>query len=369
MAEDNESSWYLLAKPLFCHSYQVSPAGCKVGGKDLSLPLFNKKEGSDMKNRLLWLAVLVVSLSSMMMAAEIPRSEEEIPVFPGAVRNPAAERELELEHPWEVQDEMRSSTFRVYTAEASINEVCRFYIDHLGADEGFPPEEPDELMPGESLPPWYGVDPYRSDLFTDQYYFDTLIYDGQWAKSVFSRRDKWEDGSWLASAWFEWMVGLNNGDAARYSVSLEDVGFDPQNKVFSDQTQITIHSLVRKSEEALWDEMDLEMAELALQLADSPPTEQTLGVPLYPGSIFEPDISAGMSLDGGRLYVFLSEDPTSTVAAFYEQHLGESPVQSGESYLFALKGELPIPDEGLTIEPNMFGGAAKTVISVLRQSE
>ncbi len=37
--------------------------------------------------------------------------------------------------------------------------------------------------------------------------------------------------------------------------------------------------------------------------------------------------------------------------------------------MITLKGELPIPEEGLTIQPNtMFGGKVKTVFTVQKQN-
>ncbi|MGE5551023.1 MAG: hypothetical protein ACM3ZC_10920, partial [Bacteroidota bacterium] len=138
-------------------------------------------------------------------------------------------------------------------------------------------------------------------------------------------------------------------------------------------TRIRIEILVTKSEEALEEEEDAAMDEAvaakARQLAKNPPTEKTLGVPLYPGAVFNPELSAGMSLDEEyQYYVFLSHDPPEKVAAFYQQKLGKKPLANEGGYIFAIKGSLPIPEEGLTVQPNkLFGGKAKTVITVAKR--
>lgn len=168
---------------------------------------------------------------------------------------------------------------------------------------------------------------------------------------------------------------MSNGDLARYSVILEDVGYDSRKKVDFKSTRITIEILVTKSEAALDEEEDAEMDEAvaakASQLAKNPPTAQTLGIPIYPGSVFNPELSAGMSLDGDyQYYVYLSNDPPTKVVAFYEQRLGKKASSNEGGYLIPLKGKLPVPEEGLAIQPNMlFGGTAKTVITVQKQAK
>jgi hypothetical protein len=133
--------------------------------------------------------------------------------------------------------------------------------------------------------------------------------------------------------------------------------------------------LVTKSEAALIEEedqtIDRETTKKAEQLDKNPPTEKTLGIPLYPGSVFDPESSAGMSLDEDYQYfIYFSNDPPAKVVAFYEQRLGKKALASDGGYLIALKGDPPIPEEGLTIQANiMFGGKAKTVITIQKKIE
>jgi len=60
------------------------------------------------------------------------------------------------------------------------------------------------------------------------------------------------------------------------------------------------------------------------------------------------------------------------VVNFYEQKLkkkAEEPMKG--HFLIPLKGKMPMPDEGISIdEPNtMFGGSAKTVITIQKMTQ
>lgn len=329
-----------------------------------------------MKIRLIWFAILILLLSSWLMAAGAPLSEKDIPIYPGTVRNTAAEKELlsqNSEYDEEIQNTCRSNTIKLYTTKAQINEVCKFYIDKLSAKPGAPVVDPGHLKPGAVIPPWFELGYYEPDIFENQYERDTLIHDGKWVRSIFAKRPQWKKDAWLSSAWFEWNVLLNNGDMAQYTVSVEDEGFDARKKLDFNATRITIQILVTKSEASMEEDEDEEMdeavAQKARQLAKNPPTEKSLGIPFYPGSVFNPEHSAGMSLDDEyQYYIYLSNDPPAKVLAFYEQHLEKKASTSNAGYLITLKGKLPVPDEGLAIQPNtMFGGKAKTVITVQKQ--
>ena len=308
-----------------------------------------------MLNRRIWFIPLFLLLFCLpLLAAALPRSEKEIPIYPGSVRNASAEKELisqNSDYDEETKKTWRSNTIKVYTAKAVIDEVCNFYIKQLGAKPEFPEVDLYSLKPGAVLPPWYELEFYGKDLFENQYERDLLIHDGKWVKSAFAERPQWEKGAWIRTAWFKWNVILNNGDIAEYTVAIEDDGYDWRKKVIFNTTQIAIQILVTKSEAALDEEedeaMDEAVAAKTRQLAKNPPTAQTLGIPIYPGSVFNPEISAGMSLDDDfQYYVYLSNDPPAKVVAFYEQRLGKKASSNEGGYMIALKGKLPIPAEG-----------------------
>ena len=327
-----------------------------------------------MRIRWFWFALLFLLLISFSLAvAGAPRSEKEIPLYPGAARDQAAEKEVLEMHAEYMSENRRSHTVRAYKVKTIIDDVCKFYIDKLGAKPGAPLDDPYALEPGEVYSPWYELDFYGARIFEDQYEHDTLIQDGKWIRSAFEKRSQWKKGAWLCQAWFEWNIMLDNGDLATYTVVLMDEGYDWRKKVDFKTTQIRIEILVTKSEEALVEEwgsaMDEAMEEKARRFAKNPPTEKMLGIPLYPGAVFNPEISAGLSLDDDyHCYVFFSNDSPAKVAAFYQQRLNKEPSSSEGGYLFALKGKLPIPQEGLAIQPNMlFVGLPQTMISVQKE--
>lgn len=101
------------------------------------------------------------------------------------------------------------------------------------------------------------------------------------------------------------------------------------------------------------------------------PSASEIGAPIYPGAVFDTELSAGMSEGNDyKYYVFLTNDSPEAVASFYEQKLGKKPQKLGNSYMFALKGNLPIPDDGLVVEPNpMPNKTHKTTFTFQKQVE
>ncbi len=103
-------------------------------------------------------------------------------------------------------------------------------------------------------------------------------------------------------------------------------------------------------------------AEVAKKLAKSPPTEAKLGVPIYPGARFDPEMSAsfhGQQEGEGVVsdtFVFFSGDAPAKVAEFYARKTGKKGQGSLGSggLLFAVRGGGFFPDLGVTVQPNAF---------------
>lgn len=303
-----------------------------------------------------------------------PLNEKEIPVYPGAVRDQAAEEEIRRDYEEYRFDYWEMKTIRVYTVKALIDDVCRYYIDQLKAKPGEAIDDPYALASGEVYGPWYELGFWHETIFETQYEYDTLLNDGEWVKEAFAKRPQWKKGSWLNMASFEWNASLESGDVAQYNVILEDVGFDSRKGVDYRSTRIRIQVLVSPSLEAIEEEedwaMDQAVAAKAEQFRKNPPTEKLLGVPLYPGAVFSPELSAGMSLsEEYHIYVYFSNDPLDQIVDFYRKRLGKEPHSSGDlGYMFALKGTLPIPEEGLAIQPNMlFDVPFQSMISIMKE--
>ena len=101
------------------------------------------------------------------------------------------------------------------------------------------------------------------------------------------------------------------------------------------------------------------------------PSESEIGAPVYPGAVYNTELSAGMSEGNDyKYFVFHTNDSPETVVRFYEQKLGKKPQKLGNSYMFALKGNLPLPDDGLVVEPNQMPNVThKTTFTFQKQVE
>lgn len=97
------------------------------------------------------------------------------------------------------------------------------------------------------------------------------------------------------------------------------------------------------------------------------PTEAQLGAPVYPGAVYQPEISGGMSQGESYYWVFVTSDAASKVAAFYKAKTGIAATEVEGSFMFTIKkGSNPyFPDHGLVIEPNkqLTAGPPKTAIT------
>jgi hypothetical protein len=101
------------------------------------------------------------------------------------------------------------------------------------------------------------------------------------------------------------------------------------------------------------------------------PTEAQLGAPVYPGAIYQAQVSGGMSQGESYYWVFVTADPASKVAAFYKARTGVTPTEMEGMYMFVFrKGANPyMPDHGLVIEPNkqLTAGPPRTAVTFNRK--
>lgn len=197
-----------------------------------------------MKTSSLLLAVLCLLLFSSSYAQNVPKAEKDIPIYPGAVIDIEAQKQAQKDYQ-EIHEgqSVGSYSVKVYYVSAVPDDVCRFYINKLGAKEGFPEDGSGETKP------WYEVNYFPSSWFDDQYEGNIKIHDGKWLKSALMKRKQWAPGEWLQGAYFEWEIALNNGDMVRFSIDIiDDDSFDTRAKKVSDRTQITITSQVEESE-------------------------------------------------------------------------------------------------------------------------
>lgn len=323
-----------------------------------------------MRRRVWWTglvtALLFTGVLGLVSEAAVPKTEKEIPVIPGAVLDQAAaarwaeyqDPEATLLYSGARPFQIRSRYEKVYTVPGPIEDVFRFYQVQFGAkplgDDGGP--NPLDLAPGKTTPVGYDLYPYEDEL-TD----------------VLSKNRKpYSPGKWIREVDFNWGRRESNGDLTIFLVRLEDWSFSEDWKSYKTKTLLVVHRETYVNDEEAGEAADAQedefLAEVAAQLAAAPPTEAVLGAPLYPGATFMPEHSAGMTMDNSyAMYIYFSLDPVEQVRDFYQRKTGkQAEAAGGNKYLFTLAGQPPVPDQGISLEPNqMFGGAWKTVLTFI----
>ena len=322
--------------------------------------------------------LLVFIGSQSILIAQAPKSEKEIPIYLGATRDANKESELKSQMAWDMDQSLRSGVLKVYKAGASPEDVFNFYLQKIGGKEGTADMDPIGLKLGTVSQVWYEVEYYEDKEFTDYFIEKDVMHPGKWMKQKLTENRKpHKPGKWITEAKFNWYKKESNNDLTTFYVIIPDESFGEQTeKKYKTSTEIQIQVTTSKSEQAMREENEEEMekqtSELSKSLKGKPPTEKELGVPVYPGATFDAENSAGMSAGNDyAMYLFLTTDPPSKVVAFYEQQLKIKAVEAVKGhYMIPLKGEMPLPEEGISIEPNtMFGGKAKTVISIQKKIE
>jgi len=312
-----------------------------------------------------WILITLAGISGILIA-QVPKSEKEIPIFPGAVRDMEKESAAKSEMANEPSPNVRSGALKVYVTSASAEEVFKFYLQKIRAKEGGLDIDPRGLERGAVSEAVYEISYY-----TDQMFEDYEGYHGGWKKqSLLKNRKPYTPGKWITGGYINWYKKESNDDLTTFYINIDDESLDDFARKYKTATSIRISVGTEKSEQAMREEADAEMdqkvEDLSKSLKGKPPTAKDLGAPLYPGATFNADASAGMSAGNDyAYYIFLTTDPPSKVVAFYEEKLKVKAGAYGDKYMIPLKGKLPIPEEGIAIEPNtMFGGNAKTVITI-----
>jgi hypothetical protein len=322
------------------------------------------------KSYLFWiLCILIFGFSRS--AAQVPKSENEIPILSGAVREADKEASKKDEMSWDQNPTLRKAVLKVYRTGASPEEVFGFYRQKIGGKEGSMDTDPMGIARGTVSQVWYEIDYYTDEDLSD-YDFDGSKHPGVWMKQNLTKyRKPQSPGQWIKGARFNWLKKESNNDLTTFYIIIFDESFESSPEKYATAASIEIQVTTEKSEQAVRDESDAEQdrktGELSESLRQKPPTAKDLGVPLYPGAKFDADNSSGMSAGNDyAIYIYLTQDQPSKVAAFFEKQLKITPVEVGnDQYMIPLKGQMPVPDEGISIQPNtMFGGSAKTVISI-----
>lgn len=179
-----------------------------------------------MRARIHWVVLLLLLCTASVPAAAgpMPVDLDEIPVFPGAVRDPVLEDSYSID----LYFNPISWDKRAYTVPAIIDDAARFYLDYTQGTRGFPAFNPSDFEPGDTLGPWYVPEFYGSYIFEHVVYQGQIIRDGNWVRQVFAQRPQWEPGLWLRKMSFGWTVIGEQREEYRVSIQLEDQGYSEE---------------------------------------------------------------------------------------------------------------------------------------------
>ena len=306
------------------------------------------------------------------LVAQAPTRLDQIPVYPGAARQP--EREAELALPGEEEG------VRVYRVQAGVEDIVRFYQQRLSAREIHAEEDrqqayADNVAVGRVSPVLFMVDSVDLSTVTGP---DEWEGGGRTAeqlaamRAAYARaRTPFRPDTWLLGAYFEWAVREAEYRGTDLSLGVQDVTdvaiTDPS---YHNVTELTIY-LRSYGDPDAYVEQEWEEEEFPLAEPMEEPSEAELGVPLYPGAQFDGSLSGQMSAsdEEANYYVYGSTDALAAVAGFYRQRTGKQGIENEGGVMIAIEGSGFFPDLGVTIQPNVgtLPAPMKTMITVRKR--
>lgn len=291
------------------------------------------------KGRLI-LSLAFLGVFAMSAYAKTPTTEEEIPVYPGAVQDQKIGNQgrgyLGFKS---VEDNLISSSEKIYRINASAEDVFKFYLKELGGTENVDKTDVnyDNLKPGTASQIRYDIDSHA--LGNDEY--DKEL------KSVLAKaRTPYKQDKWISNAHFPWAKKGMDGRITRFEVSINDriverlkedlivdgAGSKPKlgewkksiangyknetEVIIKVQTYITEEELRKAVEEkinAQEKEKEKEYNERVNRFGLKAPTEDELDVPLYAGAQYSKDLS----VESGT-YTYTSKSPIVEIVNFYK---------------------------------------------------
>jgi hypothetical protein len=285
-----------------------------------------------------------VLLAFSAQAAQVPRFESEIPVYPGAVRDSEAEAEAVAEEERYLSEDdtqyqdwgedpliPRSTSLRIYTVPAPAEEILRYYLRELGGMEenGSRHLHTGATAPGTVSPVYYQI-----------IFIDLSMYEKKEAKrakaALAKARKPFSPGNWIAGAGFAWEVGEKNADITNFDLELRDdffFTFDEegngkvQTSIIFRKTTYMNPADARKTQQQWLDEeesrAELQHAETVSKLAGAAFNPEKIGVPVYPGARYDTAttqfLRESMAVNG---VAYRSTDKALMVAEFYGKQSG-----------------------------------------------
>jgi len=327
--------------------------------------------------------LLGLAAASVPLWAQAPKTLEQVPVYPGAARQPAKEAEEAEPSPTPTpgMDAMMSETVRIYTVNAGLEDVTRFYQQRLQAREIRTDADRDRVVPeseklavGQTSTVWLEVTPanLNPDAFGERASGNRSAAQlAAAARAVYQRTrpTPFRPNEWLLSATLDWEVKASASQDLKFTIALHDTeDFAILEPSYHNETQIEFTVQVWRAA----------AAEAAPQGRPSAapmgaPAESELGVPLYPGARFDGQMSAALSASdpGGNYYVYTSADPPQQIATFYQARTGKRGTTTEGGTLIAVKGEGLFPDLGVTVQPNTgtYPPNVKTMLTIRKRKQ
>ncbi len=210
--------------------------------------------------RIFYALLLLLLVTAPALAANMPKRLSDIPIYPGAVRDPEREQ-LHWDYLGYLSDDVIFHDVRAYRIENTyVDDAAHFYLEFFQPALGWPDTDPYSLEPGESLGPWYDLGFWETTrIFQDQYELDTLIQDGKWIRQAFAQRPQWEEGKWLSAMSFYWEMVNDDYELLSFSLHLTDLGYDSLEKIDYKTTEIFIEMTVTELPDwEDWDDIDID---------------------------------------------------------------------------------------------------------------
>ncbi|HET8760237.1 MAG TPA: hypothetical protein VFN94_04165 [Nitrospiria bacterium] len=296
--------------------------------------------------------ILETAGASATQARSVPLIEE-IPVHPAAAPAP---RDDSLSAP---QLGFTLETERLYIVKASPEAVVKFYQSRLSAREVTEEQFDAAIDQAEA-----GA--LRGALFTFESH-DLKSPALRGIKDAIQKRPPHRPGQWIAWARFVWSRRQSNDEVAQFGIGIVD-GLDMRRT--EPQTVLLLAAGVPGGDAddtgEAEDEAATQQEHVAPQASAPEPSAAELGVPRYPGAVFDGLNSAGMSSDEERYFIYTTGDPQDKVVAFYERQTGKKALKTEGGAMIPVEGTGLFPELGVTIQPNTgsYPRAVRTIVTV-----
>ena len=130
-------------------------------------------------------------------AQTCPQTLETFPLFPGAVRNSAAEKDYD-------DGFIPDRTVRVFTVEQAPEEVVAWYIKNLSPLAMEDMQGPPEIEVGMVSDSFYSINYLDVDSLEDGYADDRKTYEAKWIKDQLKANRKKSGEGYVSNAQFFW---------------------------------------------------------------------------------------------------------------------------------------------------------------------